>query len=60
KRTAQNRAAQRAFRERKQQYLRTLEEKVQELTEQQQKTERENQKLKSFVEKLKQENVTLK
>ncbi|KAJ2741964.1 DNA-binding transcription factor yap1 [Coemansia sp. BCRC 34301] len=60
KRTAQNRAAQRAFRERKQQYLKGLEEKVKELTEQQERTERENARLKQFVDKLKSENVTLK
>ncbi|KAJ2808800.1 DNA-binding transcription factor yap1, partial [Coemansia furcata] len=60
KRTAQNRAAQRAFRERKQQYLKGLEEKVKELTEQQERTERENAQLKQFVDKLKEENVTLK
>ncbi|KAJ1662991.1 DNA-binding transcription factor yap1 [Coemansia sp. RSA 1813] len=60
KRTAQNRAAQRAFRDRKQQYLKDLEDQVRELTEQRERTERENQKLKSCVDKLKQENVTLK
>ncbi|KAJ2400567.1 DNA-binding transcription factor yap1 [Coemansia sp. RSA 2559] len=60
KRTAQNRAAQRAFRDRKQQYLKDLEDQVRELTEQKERTERENQQLKSCVEKLKQENVTLK
>ncbi|KAJ2000757.1 DNA-binding transcription factor yap1, partial [Coemansia thaxteri] len=60
KRTAQNRAAQRAFRERKQQYLKGLEDKVKELTEQQERTERENQQLKQFVDKLKEENVTLR
>ncbi|KAJ2890374.1 DNA-binding transcription factor yap1, partial [Coemansia aciculifera] len=60
KRTAQNRAAQRAFRERKQQYLKGLEERVKELTEQQERTERENAQLKQCVEQLKSENVTLK
>ncbi|KAJ2726411.1 DNA-binding transcription factor yap1 [Coemansia sp. Benny D115] len=60
KRTAQNRAAQRAFRERKQQYLKSLEDKIQELTERQERTERENKKLKSCVDRLRQENVTLK
>ncbi|KAJ2755988.1 DNA-binding transcription factor yap1 [Coemansia pectinata] len=60
KRTAQNRAAQRAFRERKQQYLKGLEEKVKELTEQQERTERENAQLKQCVDQLKEENVTLK
>ncbi|KAJ2381239.1 DNA-binding transcription factor yap1, partial [Coemansia sp. RSA 2603] len=56
KRTAQNRAAQRAFRERRQQYLKGLEDKIQELTERQERTERENKKLKGFVDQLKQEN----
>ncbi|KAJ2689177.1 DNA-binding transcription factor yap1, partial [Coemansia sp. RSA 1285] len=60
KRTAQNRAAQRAFRERKQQYLKDLEDQVRELTEQRERTERENQELKQRVGKLKQENTTLK
>ncbi|KAJ2324615.1 DNA-binding transcription factor yap1, partial [Coemansia sp. RSA 2681] len=60
KRTAQNRAAQRAFRERKQQYLKGLEEQVKELTELQERTERENAQLKQCVDQLKTENVTLK
>ncbi|KAJ1807326.1 DNA-binding transcription factor yap1, partial [Coemansia sp. RSA 2598] len=60
KRTAQNRAAQRAFRERKQQYLKGLEERIQELTERQERTERENRQLRNCVDKLKKENVSLK
>ncbi|KAJ2708660.1 DNA-binding transcription factor yap1 [Coemansia spiralis] len=60
KRTAQNRAAQRAFRERKQQHVKTLEEKVKELTEQQERTERENQKLKQHIDALRSENSSLK
>ncbi|KAJ2550891.1 DNA-binding transcription factor yap1, partial [Coemansia sp. RSA 1933] len=60
KRTAQNRAAQRAFRDRKQQYLKDLEDQVRALTEQRERTERENEKLKSCVDKLKQENSSLK
>ncbi|KAJ1945263.1 DNA-binding transcription factor yap1, partial [Linderina pennispora] len=60
KRTAQNRAAQRAFRERKQNYLRSLEEKVKELAEQQERTVRENEALKQRVDKLHNENLTLR
>ncbi|KAJ1641819.1 DNA-binding transcription factor yap1, partial [Coemansia asiatica] len=60
KRTAQNRAAQRAFRERKQQYLKGLEEKIQELIERQERTERENRQLRNCVDKLRKENVSLK
>ncbi|KAJ1726667.1 DNA-binding transcription factor yap1 [Coemansia biformis] len=60
KRTAQNRAAQRAFRDRKQQHLKGLEEKVKELTEQHERTERENQQLKQHIDALRAENTTLK
>ncbi|KAI9502321.1 DNA-binding transcription factor yap1 [Coemansia spiralis] len=60
KRTAQNRAAQRAFRERKQQYLKDLEDQVKELAERQERTERENKELKKYVDKLKDENSSLK
>ncbi|KAJ2157375.1 DNA-binding transcription factor yap1 [Coemansia sp. RSA 552] len=60
KRTAQNRAAQRAFRERKQHYLKGLEEKVRELTEQQERTERENDQLKQCVQTLQKENKHLR
>ncbi|KAJ1948239.1 DNA-binding transcription factor yap1, partial [Linderina macrospora] len=60
KRTAQNRAAQRAFRERKQNYLRSLEDKVKELAEQQERTARENEALKQRVDKLHSENLTLR
>ncbi|PIA13702.1 Bzip transcription factor Pap1 bound To Dna, partial [Coemansia reversa NRRL 1564] len=60
KRTAQNRAAQRAFRERKQQYLKSLEDQVSELTESHQRTERENQELRQAIEALKSENIALK
>ncbi|KAJ1741371.1 DNA-binding transcription factor yap1 [Coemansia sp. RSA 1821] len=60
KRTAQNRAAQRAFRERKQQYLQSLEEKVKELTERQERTERENEQLRKCISTLQSENQQLK
>ncbi|KAJ2844672.1 DNA-binding transcription factor yap1 [Coemansia brasiliensis] len=60
KRTAQNRAAQRAFRERKQQYLQSLEEKVKELTERQERTERENEQLRKCIGTLQSENQQLK
>ncbi|KAJ2808736.1 DNA-binding transcription factor yap1 [Coemansia guatemalensis] len=60
KRTAQNRAAQRAFRERKQQYLKGLEDQVSELTERHERTERENQELRRAIEALKNENTALK
>ncbi|KAJ2233659.1 DNA-binding transcription factor yap1 [Coemansia sp. RSA 485] len=60
KRTAQNRAAQRAFRERKQQHLKGLEEKIQELTERQERTERENRQLRNSIDRLKKENISLK
>ncbi|KAJ2766607.1 DNA-binding transcription factor yap1, partial [Coemansia nantahalensis] len=60
KRTAQNRAAQRAFRERKQQHLQSLEDKVKELTEQRERTERENQQLRQRIDALSSENSSLK
>ncbi|KAJ2079503.1 DNA-binding transcription factor yap1 [Coemansia sp. RSA 988] len=60
KRTAQNRAAQRAFRERKQQHLQSLEDQVSELTERHERTERENQELRQAIEALKNENTALK
>ncbi|KAJ2823957.1 DNA-binding transcription factor yap1, partial [Coemansia erecta] len=59
-RTAQNRAAQRAFRERKNQYLKGLEDQVQELAEREERTARENEQLRKCIEALKSENKTLK
>ncbi|KAI4598205.1 DNA-binding transcription factor yap1 [Pestalotiopsis sp. 9143b] len=52
KRKAQNRAAQRAFRERKEQHLKDLETKVEELEKASQQTNDENSQLRSQVEKM--------
>lgn len=50
---AQNRAAQRAFRERKDNYVKTLETKLEEMESHQRKTEEENERLKSEIELMK-------
>ncbi|CAN6674730.1 hypothetical protein TRVA0_062S00584 [Trichomonascus vanleenenianus] len=55
KRKAQNRAAQRAFRERKEKHLRDLEDRVQQLESEAATTSNENQYLKLQVERLQQE-----
>ncbi|KAK8085022.1 hypothetical protein PG997_006293 [Apiospora hydei] len=52
KRKAQNRAAQRAFRERKEQHLKDLETKVKELEEASATTNNENSQLRAQVEKM--------
>jgi AP-1-like transcription factor len=52
KRKAQNRAAQRAFRERKEQHLKDLEEKVEELQKSTDQANSENSALKAQVEKM--------
>lgn len=52
KRKAQNRAAQRAFRERKEQHLKDLETKVEEMEKASQLTSQENGQLKAQVERL--------
>ncbi|KAM7207455.1 transcription factor PAP1 domain containing protein [Naviculisporaceae sp. PSN 640] len=52
KRKAQNRAAQRAFRERKERHVKDLEEKVQELEKASQTTSKENELLKAKVDKM--------
>ncbi|KAH6647634.1 transcription factor PAP1-domain-containing protein [Truncatella angustata] len=52
KRKAQNRAAQRAFRERKEQHLKDLETKVQELEKVSEQTNNENSQLRAKVEKM--------
>lgn len=52
KRKAQNRAAQRAFRERKEQHLKDLETKVEEMEKASQVTNQENGQLKAEVERL--------
>ncbi|CAG8544896.1 15368_t:CDS:10 [Acaulospora colombiana] len=60
KRKAQNRAAQRAFRERKERYVKELESKIEELESLSAKSVQENQQLKKLVEKLQDENFLLK
>ncbi|KAJ1983036.1 DNA-binding transcription factor yap1 [Dimargaris verticillata] len=60
KRTAQNRAAQRAFRERKQQYVETLEAKVKELEDKEKTTSEENARLRELIDQLRSENSSLK
>ncbi|ORY61316.1 transcription factor PAP1-domain-containing protein [Pseudomassariella vexata] len=52
KRKAQNRAAQRAFRERKEQHLKDLETKVKELEKASESTNSENNQLRAQVEKM--------
>ncbi|KAL2130307.1 hypothetical protein VTI74DRAFT_6657 [Chaetomium olivicolor] len=52
KRKAQNRAAQRAFRERKEKHLRDLENKVQELEKLSEATNNENEALRAKVDKM--------
>lgn len=52
KRKAQNRAAQRAFRERKEQHLKDLETKVEEMEKDSQATNQENSELRATVERL--------
>ncbi|KAJ4393208.1 DNA-binding transcription factor yap1 [Gnomoniopsis smithogilvyi] len=52
KRKAQNRAAQRAFRERKEKHVKDLEIKVEELEKASQSTNQENSKLRAQVEKM--------
>lgn len=64
KRKAQNRAAQRAFRERKEQFVNELQDQMRELQEAKEKREKElfaeNARLKRENEKLKEENYLLK
>ncbi|KAF9116660.1 DNA-binding transcription factor yap1 [Mortierella sp. AM989] len=64
KRKAQNRAAQRAFRERKEHYVKSLEDRIKELEEMQPKSDsklsEENLNLKVLVQKLETENYFLK
>ncbi|KAK6354987.1 DNA-binding transcription factor yap1 [Orbilia brochopaga] len=55
KRKAQNRAAQRAFRERKEKHLKDLEQKVQDLEKISESTNQENKALKEQVDKLQSE-----
>ncbi|CAO3600124.1 unnamed protein product [Absidia cylindrospora] len=64
KRKAQNRAAQRAFRERKEKHVSELQERIRELEEMTSKTDanlvEENNKLKEQLKKLEEENYALK
>ncbi|CAH1757294.1 10636_t:CDS:2 [Entrophospora sp. SA101] len=60
KRKAQNRAAQRAFRERKERYVQELEDKIKELESVSAKSNHENEQLKSLVQQLQAENFILK
>ncbi|KAI9277437.1 hypothetical protein BY458DRAFT_532612 [Sporodiniella umbellata] len=63
KRKAQNRAAQRAFRERKENHVKILEERVRELekstTEKNTELQMENKVLKDMIERLQQENAAM-
>lgn len=60
KRKAQNRAAQRAFRERKERHVKELEAKVSELEAVTKRMQEENEKLRGKVTKLESENNVLK
>ncbi|KAL1916753.1 uncharacterized protein VTP21DRAFT_5457 [Calcarisporiella thermophila] len=63
KRKAQNRAAQRAFRERKEKYVKELETRISELENAEKKTSRleeENKRLRAILEQLQAENLALK
>ncbi|PHZ07390.1 uncharacterized protein RHIMIDRAFT_195270, partial [Rhizopus microsporus ATCC 52813] len=59
-RKAQNRAAQRAFRERKERHMRELEVSIKQIREQRDKLLSENEQLKADSEILKSENWYLK
>lgn len=60
KRKAQNRAAQRAFRERKERHVKELEAKVSELENVTKRMQEENEKLKYKLSTLESENNVLK
>ncbi|KAI1790443.1 hypothetical protein LXA43DRAFT_504702 [Ganoderma leucocontextum] len=60
KRKEQNRAAQRAFRERKEKHVRDLEDKVAALEAKNQLTEQENENLRDLLQRLQNENMVLK
>lgn len=60
KRKEQNRAAQRAFRERKEKHVKDLEDKVAELEAKNMNAETENIHLKELLKRLRDENVSLK
>ncbi|KAG8220221.1 hypothetical protein J3R82DRAFT_1258 [Butyriboletus roseoflavus] len=60
KRKEQNRAAQRAFRERKEKHVKDLEDKVSALEAKNEATEAENTNLRDLLSRLQQENLALK
>ncbi|KAL6305660.1 hypothetical protein BKA93DRAFT_208485 [Sparassis latifolia] len=60
KRKEQNRAAQRAFRERKEKHVKDLEDKVAALEAKNQVTESENENLRDLLSRLQNENMALK
>ncbi|KAK3489186.1 uncharacterized protein B0T23DRAFT_195311 [Neurospora hispaniola] len=60
RRKAQNRAAQRAFRERKERHVKELENRLQQLEEEAQVTRSENEKLKQDLQKISTENEILR
>ncbi|KAK3695485.1 hypothetical protein B0T22DRAFT_438474 [Podospora appendiculata] len=60
RRKAQNRAAQRAFRERKERHVKELETRLQQLEQAQQLTATENEKLKRDLQKMSTENEILR
>lgn len=60
KRKEQNRAAQRAFRERKEKHVKDLEDKVAELEAKNEQAQNENENLRDLLTRLQSENVTLK
>lgn len=60
KRKEQNRAAQRAFRERKEKHVKDLEDKLADLEAKNLSTETENQHLKELLKRLQDENISLK
>lgn len=60
KRKEQNRAAQRAFRDRKEKHVRDLEDRIQELEQKFNTSESENTNLKDLLRRLQNENMVLK
>ncbi|KZT61803.1 hypothetical protein CALCODRAFT_427130, partial [Calocera cornea HHB12733] len=60
KRKEQNRAAQRAFRERKEKHVRDLEDRVASLEAEKAETQNENENLKDLLNRLQTENQLLK
>ncbi|CAE7133736.1 unnamed protein product [Rhizoctonia solani] len=60
KRKEQNRAAQRAFRDRKEKHVRDLEDKIEELEQKFNTSESENSNLKDLLRRLQNENMMLK